>query len=549
MTESRKSPASAAGWPAWAASAPKVLALLAVWLLFSAWLRPLLLPDEGRYGEVARQMWLGDGLVPVLNGVPFFHKPPLTYWVDMLGMSVFGPTPFSVRLGPALGAWLMGAALWLTLRRRQGVQIAGVALLVLATTPFFFIGGQYANHDMLVAGTITAAVLCFYRALADGAPVLRWLLLGWAFCGLAVLSKGLIGVVLPAIVIGPWLLAQGRWRDTLRLLNPWGLLLFAAVALPWMLAMQQRYPDFFDYFIVEQHFRRFAGSSFNNVQPRYFYLWVLPLLTLPWAPWAVASVARLRADFKAGTGASASASASPDTEVDGHTIDWRWTGLLVWWALVVLVFFSLPASKLVGYIMPALAPVCALLALPLRSRDGQIHRWLRPMVLLAALFCLVLVGTLAWVAPKSGQDVGRMLRGLVTPSDVVVLVGESFNDVVFEARLTQVPLVASDWDDPDVKRRDSWRKELADTVRFDAAKVAAVMYPIAQLPALVCRGKRVWLVEGQTDQPRAAAVPGAVRVLRGKYAQLWRAEPQNCAVPAAGAAGAAAPAPARPSGG
>ena len=528
MTESRKPPGGADGWPAWAASAPKVLALLALWLLLTAWLRPLLLPDEGRYGEVARQMWLGDGLVPVLNGVPFFHKPPLTYWVNMLGMSVFGPTPFSVRLGPALGAWLMGAALWLTLRRQQGVRRAGVALSVLATTPFFFIGGQYANHDMLVAGTITAAVLCIYRAVVDGAPVLRWLLLGWAFCGLAVLSKGLIGVVLPAIVVGPWLLAQGRWRDMLRLLNPLGLLVFAAVALPWMLAMQQRYTGFFDYFIVEQHFRRFAGTTFNNVQPSYFYLWVLPVLTLPWALWGVASVARLRADAKTA----------------GRTTDWRWTGLLVWWALVVLAFFSMPASKLVGYIMPALAPVCALLALPMIDRDGQTHRWLRPTLAVAALFCVALVGALAWVAPKSGQDVGRALRGLVTPSDLVVLVGESFNDVVFEARLTQVPLVASNWDDPDVKRRDSWRKELADTVRFDAAKVAAVLYPIDQLPALVCRGKRVWLVEGNTDQPRPAAVPGAVRVLRGKYAQLWRAEPQNCAVPAAGAA-----APARPPGG
>ena len=151
-----------------------VLGLLALWLLFSAWLRPLLLPDEGRYGEVAREMWAGDGLVPLLNGVPFFHKPPLTYWVNMLGLSVFGVSPFSVRLGPALGAWLMGAALWLTLRRREGVRVAGIALLVLATCPFYFIGGQYANHDMLVAGTLTAAVLCLARALEQPEPHARW---------------------------------------------------------------------------------------------------------------------------------------------------------------------------------------------------------------------------------------------------------------------------------------------------------------------------------------------------------------------------------------
>jgi len=495
--------------PAWTASAPAALALLAVWLLFTAWVRPLLLPDEGRYGEVARQMWLGDGLVPLLNGVPFFHKPPLTYWVNMLGMSLFGPTPFTVRLGPALGAWLMGAALWLTLRREQGARVAGISLLVLATSPFFFIGGQYANHDMLVAGTISAAVLCFYRALDGGAPVLRWLVCGWVFCGLAILSKGLIGVVLPALVIAPWLLAQGRWRDMLRLLHPLGLAACLVVALPWMLAMQQRYPDFFDYFIIEQHFRRYASTGFNNMQPWWFLWGVLPLLTLPWSPWLLATGRRLWAGGEPATIR-------------------RWHGLLVWWALVVVLFFSLPASKLVGYIMPALAPFCALLALPFTDPASRARRWLRGMVAGAALLSLGLVAALAWIAPKSGQDVGRELRGLVTPSDLVVLVDQSFNDVVFEARLTQVPLVASRWDDPDVRQRDSWRKELADTVHFDAAGVAAVLYPIDQLPALVCRGKRVWLVEGNGGPPRAAAVPGAVLVLQGKNAQLWRADPRPC---------------------
>lgn len=512
----RPAAAPQGAWPAWAGSAPLVLGMLAIWLLFTAWLRPMLLPDEGRYGEVARQMWLGDGLVPVLNGVPFFHKPPLTYWVNLLGLSVFGAVPFSVRLGPALGAWLMGAALWLTLRQRQGVRVAGITLLVLATSPFYFIGGQYANHDMLVAGTITAAVLCLAHALQHGAPVLRWLLLGWAFCGLAVLSKGLIGVVLPALVIGPWLLAQGRWRDMLRLLHPLGLLVFVAVALPWMLAMQQRYPDFFEYFIVEQHFRRFAASSFNNVQPWYFFGWVLPVLMLPWSLWALAAVAPLRRLW--GGGASV-----PDR---------RWAGLMLWWTAVVVLFFTLPSSKLVGYIMPALAPVSVLLALPFIQPGAAAQRGWRPTLALAATLCLGLVLALAWVAPKSGRDVGQALRGQVTPTDVVVLVENSFNDVVFEARLTQVPLVASDWNHPDVRKRDSWRKELADTVRFDAARVAAVLYPVDQLPALVCRGRRVWLVVTHSDQARAAQVPGAVQVLRGQYAQLWRAEPRPC--PAAG---------------
>src|SRR3954469_18814233 len=93
------------------------LALLAAWLLATIGWRPLLLPDESRYGNVAREMLRGDALVPTLNGLPFFHKPPLLYWVDLAAMHVAGITPFAARFGPAVGAWIMAAALALAVRR------------------------------------------------------------------------------------------------------------------------------------------------------------------------------------------------------------------------------------------------------------------------------------------------------------------------------------------------------------------------------------------------------------------------------------------------
>ena len=562
----------------WASSAAWVLGLLAVWLLATAGLRPLLLPDEGRYAEVAREMLAGDGLVPLLNGLPFFHKPPLTYWVDLLGLRLFGITPFAVRLGPALGAWLMGAALWLWLRRQQGPRAAGTALLVLATTPFWFIGGQYANHDMLVAGTLTVAVLALARALearlagrdadatagpaaerasaradvrdharaAQRTTAQRWLLVGWAACGLAVLAKGLIGVVLPALVLGPWLLAQRRWRDVAWLLHPAGLAVFAVVALPWFALMQHRDPGFFDYFIVEQHFRRFATASFNNRQPGWFFIAVLPLLTLPWAAWAPAALRQLwRACMPppAGTAGPASA-AGPAAAGPVDAAARRHALLMAWWVAAILLFFSLPASKLVGYIMPALAPWCALLAAPLaglttglRTRptaDLPIHprRGLPPLgrvaLALAALLCLGSVVTLAWQAPKSSRDLGLALRAQAAPGDRVVLVDNPFYDVAFYARLAQPAQVASRWDDPEIARQDNWRKELADAARFDPARAAQQLYPITALPALVCGGQRVWLVAGHDQAARLAGVPGATLVLQGRHAQLWRAEPRTC---------------------
>ena len=273
-----------------------LLSLLALWLLATLGLRPLLLPDEGRYAEVARAMLHGDLLVPTLDGLPFFHKPPLFYWLDIAAMRIVGENAFAGRFGSFVGAWLMGAALLLAMRRWHGPRSAAITLGVLATTPFFFIGAQYANHDMLVGGLITAAVLAIARAVDDPKRVvLRWLVVGWVLCALAVLAKGLIGIVLPALVIGPWLLAQRRWRQMLRLLHPLGLLAFVAVAAPWFVAMQLHYPGFFDYFIVEQHFRRFAQTNFNNVHGTWFFIVAMPLLTLPWSAWLPAAIQRHRA--------------------------------------------------------------------------------------------------------------------------------------------------------------------------------------------------------------------------------------------------------------
>lgn len=161
---------------------------LAMWLLATIGLRSLVLPDEGRYVEVAREMLLGDGLVPTLYGLPFFHKPPLMYWIDMAAMQVFGVNAFAARVAPALGGWLMGSAIYLDLYRRAGPRPAAIVLGVLATTPFFFVGAQYANHDMLVAGPITVAIVLARRAVDDpGHTPLRWVVAAWCAKALAVL--------------------------------------------------------------------------------------------------------------------------------------------------------------------------------------------------------------------------------------------------------------------------------------------------------------------------------------------------------------------------
>lgn len=499
------SAAAEARVPAWWHSPSRVLGLFAAWLLATPWLRPLLLPDEGRYSEVAREVAAGDWLTPTLAGLPFFHKPPLAYWINGLAMQVFGVGHFAVRMAPTVGAFAMGASLWFALRRWHGVRTAGIGLALLASSPFFFAGAQYANHDMLVAGMLAMATFAFARALdAGGAPHPRWLLVGWIGCALGVMSKGLIGVVLPAITIGPWLLAQGRWRDLLRLLHPLPLALFALIVLPWHAWMEHRYPGFFDYYVVGQHFRRYATTGFNNPQPGYFYLVVLPLLLLPWSGWLVPLLRRSRArDWWAARG-------SP-------------TALLAWWAVVVVAFFSLPTSKLIGYILPAVAPLAALLA-PVLARRERV--W--PIALPSALACLVLIGYVAWKSPHSARDVAATLIAQRQAGDVVVLVDDPFNDLRFDARLDDA-LVASHWDDPEIPRHDNWRKELHDGVRFAPALGRERLWPVTRLTELTCRGRPLWLVARPDLRSWLAGVPGASQVQAGRDALLWRAPPRDCA--------------------
>jgi 4-amino-4-deoxy-L-arabinose transferase-like glycosyltransferase len=505
-----------------------LLVALAAWLAGTAWLRPLLLPDEGRYATVAWEMLHGDRLVPTLNGLPFFHKPPLFYWLDIAAMQVLGANPFSARFGSLVGAWLMGAALFFALRRWHGPATARLALVVLATCPFYFLAAQYANHDMLVGGLITVAVVCFVRAVdalpaagdraaampasATGAaataaggpapdtsqPALRWIVAAWVACGFALLAKGLIGVVLPALVVGPWLLARGRWRDVLRLLHPLGLVAFALVAGPWLVAMQTRFPGFLDYFIVEQHFRRYAQSNFNNVHPFWFFVVVLPALTLPWSGWLAARARTL----------------------------WRTAGptttLLAWWVVAVVGFFSLPSSKLVGYALPALAPWCALVALGIGAAGGR-SRAVRWSVLLGAAICLGVPIGLAWKGPPAHRAVGLALAARIEPGDRVAMVDDYLYDVPFHARLIEPIAIASDWADPDVPRRDNWRKELFDAARFEPARARRVLWPIARLDDLACGTHAVWFVVRAGHAARARTVPGATPVWADAQAELWRA--------------------------
>jgi 4-amino-4-deoxy-L-arabinose transferase-like glycosyltransferase len=485
--------------------APLLLAI--AWLAITAWARPLTLPDEGRYVGVAWGMLTsGDWLTPHLNGLPYFHKPPLFYWITASSLAVFGPHEWAARLAPLLGASLGAGAVYLFARRWFGDRVARLALLALATQPLFFMGGQFANLDMLVAGCIGATTLAFAHAAllqAQGLPSRRALAAGYLLAGLGFLAKGLIGIVLPGMVLVLWLLLQWQPRALLRLLWLPGIALFLAITAPWVIAMQLRFPEFSYYFFVVQHFARYATSGFNNQQPFYFYLVVLGVLALPWTAWLFAG--RWRA-----------ALAEP---LHGRL------RLLLWlWLGGILLFFSLPQSKLVGYILPTTMPLALLAADSFARRSAGLRavRLWQASTGLAAAICLVAVGIAATREQGTLQKLGRIIRAQASSGDRVVFLQGYYFDIPFYARMHGPAIVVDDWDDPELPLRDNWRKELADAGRFAPGPAQRLLLTPRELPEVYCDSVATWLIGGPWLPARYTLLQGAQLVAVQRETVLWR---------------------------
>jgi hypothetical protein len=166
-----------------------------------------------------------------------------------------------------------------------------------------------------------------------------YFLVAYVFSGLAILTKGLIGFVFPLLIINAWILVTQQWRWLTKMWLLPGLTLITLICLPWFLAEQHVNPHFFNYFFINQHFARYTQQTFNNLQPWWFYLFVTSVGFLPWSLiWPRYS--KFTWPFKR------------------KNIDTVYFGL---WAIIVLLFFSVPASKLVGYILPIFPPLALLL--------------------------------------------------------------------------------------------------------------------------------------------------------------------------------------------
>jgi len=336
----------------------------------------LLGADEPRYAQVAQEMFTRhDWITPTLGGKPWLEKPALYYWQTMLAYKVFGVSDWAARLCSAVDSTLMVVAVYLFLRRfRSDVQFAGLSLdgaLMTASASSVIGFARAASTDMPLAAMFTIAMLAWYSWHESANK--RYLALFYIFMGLATLAKGPVSPFLAAVIVVIFAAAKSDYRLITRTLWIPGVTLFCAVALPWYIAVQLRNPEFFRVFILEHNLARFGKDVYHHTEPFWYYLPVALLGLVPWTMFvAVALVESVRVWWKERREIFRSGDPLPV--------------FLVIWLVVPIAFFSFSASKLPGYILPALPAGTLLLAEYLRRHVAENDR---PMLLLIALHSMV----------------------------------------------------------------------------------------------------------------------------------------------------------------
>jgi 4-amino-4-deoxy-L-arabinose transferase-like glycosyltransferase len=373
---------------------------------------PFLGPDEPRYAQVAREMFMrGDLVTPTLGGHTWFEKPVLLYWMMEASFGAFGVSEWAARFGSACSGLISLLLVYWTSRRveraggveqsrgeeqksgqasggtsgRESTGSLGLACgIALATSGGMIVFSRGASFDIVLTMAVTAALACFFVSeLEDDERKRRWLLAGFYACiGVALLAKGLVGIVIPCGVVLAYLLLRRRQPDGKLLFSAlWGSVLVLLIAGLWYGPVIARHGwKFIDEFFIQHHFARYVSNKYHHAQPFYFYLLVMPLLALPWTGFLIAALARLKS--------------------------WNWRGptaldklrvFALMWLVVPVAFFSLSGSKLPGYILPAL-PGAALLAGERLARFLRGEGETRTMRATGALLILFALGLLFYAA-------------------------------------------------------------------------------------------------------------------------------------------------------
>ncbi len=334
----------------------------------------------------------GDWLIPHVNGLPRYDKPPLVYWAmgavyALPGQASWDPLgSWSARLPSALAciAVMLGLAStllrWPQARRRTAFT-ALTAALAFALSPLVLLWGRIAVSDALFSGCVAISLLLSWRCYAAGGRQWWW---SWLVLGLAVLAKGPVALVLCGLTLVGFAVLQADWGGLRRALRPLpGLALCLAVALPWYVAAWWREGEpFWRSFFGYHNLQRFSSVVNGHQAPWWFFLLMLVVASLPATPLLLLGLVRgLRG-------------APPPPALSLQRF-------AACWLLAVLLFFTTAATKLPSYWLPA-TPAAGLL-IALAAQRGAWVAW-RLMVLLLAVLAAGLALAPRWLLSIDAAD-------------------------------------------------------------------------------------------------------------------------------------------------
>jgi len=335
-------------------SAMMIPGLLLLLYIAPLGLRPIIIPDESRYAEIPREMIAsGDWIVPHLNGLRYFEKPVLGYWINAASMLLFGENAFAIRLPSALAAGLSSLILFFMVRRFVGRDSIGILASAVFLTCLEVVGvGTFSVLDTMLALFTTGMMATFFFAHMEEMPGKRraFLALSGIFCGLAFLTKGFIAVVMPLAAIVPFMVWERRWSDLFQ--TCWIPIVAAVlVSLPWAVMIHIREPDFWHFFFWNEHIRRFMAGNAQHMESFWYFLRLLPGAVLPWTFLIPAAVFGLKS----------------------FGSENKLIRFAICWFIFPFLFFSVSNGKLLTYILPCFPPVAILMAVGLHNylKEGK----------------------------------------------------------------------------------------------------------------------------------------------------------------------------------
>ncbi len=345
-------------WPKGLRGLSFLVIILGIFFSFEMGNRPFASPDEGRYVEIPREMVVtGDYVTPRLDGMKYFEKPPLFYWMQAATIKTVGIDETSMRFWVILFAILGCLSLFYVgakcYSRNVGVMAAGI----LATSLIYYCHSRIIILDLvlsiLLCGSLWAFFLAFVKKNQSKIPKKYLIIAMYALSALTCLTKGLIGAVLPGFVVFLWMLFTNNWKKLKEILYIPGILVFLAIFLPWHVLAAQRNHDFLHYYFVVEHFLRYTTEFHNRYQPAWFFV---PIIFAGMIPWTGFSLMSLKNLVKKSVAKNSNESSKISSEKKSESI------FFVCWIFGIFGFFSFSHSKLIPYILPIVPPIALVTA-------------------------------------------------------------------------------------------------------------------------------------------------------------------------------------------